>query len=246
FDEGGVKLGLGSSAAVTVCAAASVMYEAGMRIGDAMGQRRLWDVAREVHNRFQGVRGSGIDIAASVYGGCVRLGDDGDGAGPRISGWALPDGVKPIFLWTGVAASTTALLAAVNRYESDDRDGHAELFGELHRVAGGFADAGSSDHDRALGAFREYGDLMAELGRRAKAPVVSGVMTKVMQAAVDAGGAAKPSGAGGGDFMVALIPDDGDAAGFLERCRILGLRRYAFNEDVCGVRVAGQGELGNG
>ena len=64
---GPLKLGLGSSAAVTVAATA-------LALGEPLDRARVFDIAAAAHARAQGARGargSGADIAAAVYGGAI-------------------------------------------------------------------------------------------------------------------------------------------------------------------------------
>ena len=49
---------------------------------------------------------------------------------------------------------------------------------------------------------------MAHMGRSAGIDIVSAPHAQIAKLAETHGGAAKPSGAGGGDIAVALVPDD--------------------------------------
>ena len=52
-----------------------------------------------------------------------------------------------------------------------------------------------------------YGRTMESLGKAASVPIVEGRLQQLMELAERFGGAAKPSGAGGGDVAVALFED---------------------------------------
>ena len=67
FDLWGRKLGLGSSASVTVALCASLLIASGARYEQAV--ECLPDLALEMHRGYQGGRGSGYDVLASCYGG---------------------------------------------------------------------------------------------------------------------------------------------------------------------------------
>ena len=56
------------------------------------------------------------------------------------------------------------------------------------------------------------------LGEAAKSPIVTELTRRAHQIAKEFGGAAKPSGAGGGDIGVAIFPDADAAKGFHEKC----------------------------
>jgi phosphomevalonate kinase len=62
--EGHQKIGLGSSAAVTVAVTGAVFASAGLPLDD---RRRLFRLADEAHTEAQGTRGSGIDVATAVW-----------------------------------------------------------------------------------------------------------------------------------------------------------------------------------
>src|SRR5439155_4713526 len=71
FYADGHKLGLGSSAAVTV-AATALALGAHDDLGDDAWRARVRVLAQEAHRRAQG-GGSGADIAACVYGGVIEF-----------------------------------------------------------------------------------------------------------------------------------------------------------------------------
>ena len=54
----------------------------------------------------------------------------------------------------------------------------------------------------------DYANALHELGQAANAPIVTPAMRDVQQIFAKAGGAAKGSGAGGGDIMVGWLPED--------------------------------------
>jgi phosphomevalonate kinase len=66
----GKKLGLGSSAAAVVAALGHVAAARGLDLGEAPVRRTIFDRARAAHGTVQS-GGSGVDVAASVYGGVL-------------------------------------------------------------------------------------------------------------------------------------------------------------------------------
>ena len=117
FQHEGVKMGLGSSAAVAVLAAASVFFEAGyLSSGDFSNEgarMALWRAAKQAHDDFQGAVGSGVDLATSVFGGILAF-EPGTG---RSTPWALPEQASLVFLWTGRPASTGSMLRSIAEVE---------------------------------------------------------------------------------------------------------------------------------
>lgn len=230
------KLGLGSSAAVVVAAVASVFHESGEAIESPEVQRRIQDLARGVHDSYQRAVGSGADIAASVLGGTVVL---RPGAQDRLefSSWRLAPGVRLAFVWSGRPASTRAMLRAVRRLRAARPRAYGRVIADMAVAARGFAREGGADARVLFDAAACYGRLMDRLGRLAGVPIVSPFAAAVARAARRFGGAAKPSGAGGGDIVVAALPEDADIAAF---CAAIGPGGHEFLDldvDPCGVRV---------
>lgn len=95
FYRGERKLGFGSSAAAAVLLTALLMGEEPGKSNESGGRDEgmlpdtgeLFSIALEVHRELQGGRGSGYDVAASLYGGTIRF--EG-GALPRAERVELP------------------------------------------------------------------------------------------------------------------------------------------------------------
>ena len=227
---GAVKLGLGSSAAVTVGAVGSVFYEAGLDLEQGDIRTRLWDVAHEIHDGFQGKGGSGIDIAASIHGGFTMMRHNGPGVARSFTPWTPPEGIVWVPVWTGIEASTPSFLDAVRGFRTRDPDRYATLMAEMTGVSERFANVGCIARSIGPGSttvlldtIHQYSELMTDLGRFCGTPIVSEPMARVVAAARETGGAAKPSGAGGGDFMIAAFPVEGDVETFQRRVRREGM-----------------------
>ena len=76
FYDGTTKLGLGSSAAVTVAATARALAGAGATRGASFDRDEILVIASAAHAAAQGrrgARGSGADIAAAVHGGVITF-----------------------------------------------------------------------------------------------------------------------------------------------------------------------------
>ena len=214
FFRDGLKLGLGSSAAVAACAAASVFCEAGYDIGRGAVRRRVFEAAKAAHDAFQGTRGSGVDVAASVFGGLKEMRGGGDPSAPVISDWRLPRGLALAYYWSGAAASTPKLLAAVRRFKERRAVAYDRIIDDMRLAGETFVSARSAGD--AVEALRRYGMLMENLGAAAGVSIVTGPMAALSALADRLGGAAKPSGAGGGDMVLAaflgdVIPEDFDS-----------------------------------
>jgi phosphomevalonate kinase len=98
-----------------------------------------------------------------------------------------------------------------------------------------------SDAPRAVAAVREAHARMHELGRAADVPIVTPPFAAAAELAAELDGAAKPSGAGGGDVGVAVFAGAEAAAAFRARAPGLGLSIVPLHIDpqgLCPIQAA--------
>lgn len=203
------KLGLGSSAAVTV-AATALALESGDR-------DEILEVAQAAHARAQGsrgARGSGADIAASVHGGTIVFTRPG-GAGPcQIERRKWPASVVVLPFFTGMAADTAQLVARVQAAREADRtavDAALDAIAAASRAACAALAAPADIAPIALiGAIALAADATSRLAAAARIDLVPSCVTAARAALSRFGGTAKTTGAGGGDVGVAVIPATAD------------------------------------
>ncbi len=98
---GGAKVGLGTSAAVTVATLRAVLHDAGTQWPAA----QVADAARQIHGAGQGA-GSGYDVTTIAHGGCIAYHRTPDRA-VRLT-W--PTGLHGVALFSGEPAPTQAAL----------------------------------------------------------------------------------------------------------------------------------------
>jgi phosphomevalonate kinase len=216
FSEGGVKLGLGSSAAAAVAAAGAVLEYAGVNLSS--NKELLFSVADAGHRAAQGGVGSGADIAAAVYGGFVRFVRMPGGA-PIISRVLPPTGLHLVPFWTLGAARTIDFIAGVQALRKRDARSYVRHLGALRAGADHFAEAFATGDPR--GVIREadaYGQAMEALGKDAGLAIVTPNLRQAAVLARSLGGSAKPSGAGGGDAGLAFFAEKAAADEFAARC----------------------------
>lgn len=232
--KGGVKLGLGSSAAVAAAAVTSLLVEREGELDVDAERNRIWSIALGAHRAFQGGAGSGIDVAASVFGGVVGF---RGGTTPQVTPRRLPRDLHLVPLWTGRAASTRDLLAAVFDGAANVSQTFEGLLDEMVEVVesllAGDAEPTATDW---IAAAQRYGALMDRLGALVDAPIVTPMMRRLIVLAEELGGAAKPSGAGGGDVVLGFLGSEAAAAGFREAGRALGAMPIDLVIGVSGVR----------
>lgn len=186
FDASGKKMGLGSSAATAVVAAALV---------SGRGDEAALQIAIDGHRDASGGEGSGIDVAASFYGGVIAARRQPGPVAP------LPTRLKDLrlaVLFTKKSARTAELVQACRASPAWN-----DWIGVLCALADEGARAWEKQDARAfLSVVQRYGRAMAGLGRAAKVDIVTEELDAIMRLAEEQGGAAKPSGAGGGDVAI--------------------------------------------
>jgi phosphomevalonate kinase len=237
LSEGGRKLGLGSSAAVAAAAVASLLEVAGV---DVEAEHWLTFVlADRAHRAAQGGRGSGADVAAAVFGGVLAYTRPEVGA-PTVRALIPPAAVTPVVVGTGAPSATVDHVRAVERLAERDPGAHARRLREIRRAADAFLSAYETGQAPALlDAVRSAHEALAALGRDAELAIVTPALEAAATLARELGGAAKPSGAGGGDVGVAFFSDPDAAQRFRSRVARHELRILSINT---GARGLGRGQ----
>jgi len=215
------KIGLGSSAAGAAAAAAAVLDAAGLDVTTPAVRARVLDAALGGH-REVAPSGSGADVAAAVLGGFVRFRRTGAGVEAQPLAW--PQSVEIAAVWTGVEARTSSFLAALERFASERPEAHRRALAVLGSGAEQLVSAAlAADGSGVVEAAGAYGRAMGELGEAVGLPIVTPALARVAELAAEAGGSAKPSGAGGGDVAVAFFDAAHKRIAFETACRRHGL-----------------------
>ena len=115
-------------------------------------------------------------------------------------------------IFTGQSADTRRMVAAVRAWGAEAPAAWAALRSQLVACSVRGADAlRAGDEGAFVDAVAEYGALETELTGRSGVPVVSEGVGDAMRRAAAAGWVAKPSGAGGGDVVIAFAREGADA-----------------------------------
>lgn len=236
--ENPIKLGLGSSAALTVALASALIGWQGEGGRPEPGIEWLGRLLH-VHRAFQGGRGSGIDLAASLMGGVVEYRLDRDGSVAVAEPVQLPGGLSMVVVWTGRSADTGELLGRLSRQMAAD-GGRREIDTALDRLKE-IATAGVlAVRARAVPAFLttidEFSEGMLELGRAAGLDIMSREHTELRVLARRFGVTYKPSGAGGGDIGIGFTEDMQAAGCFAQSVREAGFDVIDISPDAAGLR----------
>lgn len=239
------KLGLGSSAAILVASLAAAhaarvlrgaldeatrheparpeaaRHEGAAALPDLRALREaIFPVALAAHRKAQ-PQGSGIDVAASTFGGVLRASLRGPDRALDLAPHPLPPGTIIEVFASPIAASTARFLEAVRALEARDPDRYRSLLDEAARGAHQAIDARTpEDLCRALDT---QWDALDALGEAASIPIVTPEVRALRPVARDLGAAFGPSGAGGGDIALYIAPAP-SSKDFRACARELGLR----------------------
>jgi phosphomevalonate kinase len=204
YDDDGTKLGLGSSAAVTVAATALAL--SGDRTLPVIDREEVMAVAMAAHAVGQAGRGSGADVAAAVHGNVIHYAKD-----QPVERLSWPKEVTLIPFFTGIAAKTTQLIAKMEEARARDPAGVDAALAAIAKASRAACQACAvrepeiaSNALLAALALAAHGtdQLAAATGMALVPPCV----TRARDAMSGLGGTAKTTGAGGGDVAIAVLP----------------------------------------
>lgn len=199
FDATGQKIGLGSSAAAATALSRMILLQHEIEDQDLLFAR-----AHEAHRLFSGGVGSGADIAAAAYGG-VLLYQQGIPS-PRIINLNLATiWPKILVIHTGKAQSTAPFVeefihfkgakSLIDNFNTEQSKCVEELLANLDKL------------DVFIRVINQLFKLLDILGTSVGIDIVSKEHRLIASLAQSLGGAAKPSGAGGGDIAIACVPN---------------------------------------
>lgn len=195
------KLGLGSSAAALVALTGALTGALNIPVE----RDSMLNVCHVAHRRFQGGRGSGIDVIASLLGGVVGVRLDRREPYPIACSLDWPAGLRVLPVWSGSSASTPELLARFYDFRSTDPDGFAHHLRNLMRFAR-LADAAWKRGAVAeiLSALTGYDNALRALDSDARIGINTDAHDRIRGIAERHGAVYKTSGAGGGDFGIVV------------------------------------------
>ena len=217
----GAKLGIGSSAAMTVALAAAIceLFETSV---DAAR------IASAAHRQLQGGLGSGADVACCAAGGVIeyRMGD-----GPAAAR-VWPDGLHYALLWSGVTASTGTKLRHLHGLDS--RPTRTALGEAAERVAASWR---VGNAEEILTDLQDYTAALREFGVDHQLGIFDAGHAELAAVATAAGLVYKPCGAGGGDMGIVVAADAAAINDFVGTELPDSFRAIDMSIDPCGVRV---------
>lgn len=227
LQQQGTKLGLGSSAAVSVALTAAVAQHVGLEM-PSLG------TCFRVHDLLQGTSGSGFDVAAAWHGGWFGFRRQGNEAVVE----ALPAPPAPLcFVWTGQAARTSGFVTGYRQWERRDPNS-ADVIRRLGHAASMALRATREQNTSAfVDALADASGQLERLAQAASLPIFAGGHDLLLDLGRRHGVAYKPCGAGGGDLGLAAGMDPGRLAAFVEAAGSAGYSMISMECDPDGIRV---------
>ncbi len=204
FWSGSRKLGLGSSAALSVALQALLQRLSGST-----------ETAHAAHQNFQSGLGSGADLAVCEAGGVQRFQRVDDVAVSQALEW--PGGLHMVVVDTGVAQSTAPMIAKLRDWLAASRRGDGLLRGLLSAAESAAAAFTQSATD-FLSETVVFADRLQALDEAAEIGIYAGGHDRLRELALLAGVVYKPSGAGGGDIGIAFSDKPSSIDEFRSAC----------------------------
>lgn len=248
----GKKFGLGSSAAVTVATVKALCKFYNLPVD----KNKLFKLAAIAHFDVQG-NGSLGDIAASVYGGWIAYHSfdrqwlaqernvldlstlvNLDWPDLKIEILTPPANLELVIGWTGSPTSTSTLVDKVSLAKAKEQSNYKTFLHEskecIQNIIDGF-------HQESLAIIQEglrYNrQLLHKLTDFSGVTIETPLLKKLCEIAEEFGGAAKTSGAGGGDCGIVVIDKKFDLSAMLKQWQAneieqLKLSVHAIKDEV--------------
>lgn len=188
------KLGLGSSSATIVC----VIKALSELFGIELDKKGIFDLSYKTILDIQG-KGSGFDAAAAVYGGTLYFVTGGKTIKPVDI-----DSLPIIVAYSGIKDDTATLINQVSKKTASFPKVIEGIYCQIQLIVELGMNATLNKDWKTLGDLMNFNQgCLKSLGVSTKK------LSDMVYAAIDAGAwGAKLSGAGGGDCIIAIAPED--------------------------------------
>ena len=188
------QFGFGSSSASTVCTIKAISELLGLNLS----QEEIFDLSYKTVLDIQG-KGSGFDVAAAVYGGILYY-----VTGGKVIEPLKIDSLPLIVGYSGVKADTVTLINKVKESFAKRQDRLNEIYNNIEDLVNSARAALIKKDWKKFGSLMNNNqELLGELG------VSIEKLDRMVKGALEAGAyGAKLSGAGGGDCMIAISPNN--------------------------------------
>lgn len=208
------KLGLGSSAALTVALIKAVT--------GLTSPADVIPLATHCHRTFQGGIGSGGDVALAAMDKDIVF-EPGKPPSPLL----LPEDFHQLCIFSGESASTTELIHALERWKREHESLYVQhmdqLFITVKRSLEAIAAGSGSGF---IDCLRQYGEQLKALSDVSGIGAYNSTHLGLRKRVELAHCVYKPSGAGGGDFGIAVSTERENLAGLQQELELEGT--YTF------------------
>ncbi|MTT31386.1 phosphomevalonate kinase [Terrilactibacillus sp. BCM23-1] len=235
----GKKYGLGSSAAVTVATVRALLAFYGIKVDQSI----VFKLAALSHLTIQ-ENGSCGDVAACVYGGWIAytsfdrmwlkqlLQSERDWLkllhlnwlGLSVQQLVLPSALHLLVGWTGTPSSTPQLVSQVEQERKGREDAYLDFLKQsktcVDQMIAGFLTQRPKD---ILSGVRENRRILSRFSSLFGLSIETEKLYELCTIAEKYGGAAKSSGAGGGDCGIVLVDRKTDASAIKEAWKKAGI-----------------------
>lgn len=237
-NKDGRKYGLGSSGAVTVATIKALLlfYKV------PFNQDLVYKLAALTHMSIKS-NGSFGDLAASTFGGWTAYScfDRQWVANAReqlslhelvsldwpdlmIEPLTPPTNLELLIGWTGTPASTTQLVDLLNEEVHDEEHFYSRFLQDSKECVNNLITAfKSNDLETIQAGIRQNRKLLQQLGKNSGIHIETAPLFDLCEIAEDYHGAAKSSGAGGGDCGIVIIDNTLDAHGLMTEWQQAGI-----------------------
>ena len=224
--DSGSKLGLGSSAALTVALVAALSKVTSSANVDGAH-------AADAHRRLQHGRGSGVDIAASLAGGVIEYRMQ-EASPCRPEKW--PAGLEYAILWSGLPSSTSEKLQRLDeaRHSKQSATSMSRLCDAAEETARCWSAGATAE---ILAGFDRYVEALMQFDVDHDLGIFDAGHRELAEAAAKRSLIYKPCGAGGGDTGVVFASDREAVAEFARFADQYGYRLLDVSLEASGVIV---------
>jgi len=223
-----VKPGLGSSAATTVAVVSAVLAFHDFDIASSQAKDIIFKLSYLAHIQSQGSMGSGFDIAAATYEKTIifQRADpmwlikkiqhtstltelvSKPWPGLAITPITLPAEYRILVGFVGTSASTSDIVAAIQKFKATNPEKYAELTTAINAVVTALINAiNTNNHHEIIELIKQHRMLLQQLSQACDNKLETPELTKLIDIAESFGAGAKFSGAGGGDCGIAVCFD---------------------------------------
>jgi phosphomevalonate kinase len=253
-----IKIGFGSSAAISVAVVAGILKINGYDIRKEKTKEIIYKLSTISHFFAQKKLGSAFDVAASTYGGIIlyyRF--DPDWLVKEIENFGIketinkkwpylkierlkiPKGFNLIVGWTEEEAKTSELIKKMNEWKKENREIYEKIMNKIkENVEALIIVWKKSDRKKIIELLRKNEEYLRELTEKSGIEIETKKLRILSEIANSYNAAGKLSGAGGGDCGIAICFDKKIANKIKKewkRKEIISLNVKIDNKGVCEV-----------